>query len=137
MSFTSGSNARMMVGTSTRSLVGDSTRFSRAHHNDRWMVFLRANSLVRGYFPIRAASKQYYTPRLFSMPALMASADPRSPSPTSGPTACQRIAPARPGRLAAAAVGLGPWSCLGEVRLRRTGNRGVQDAPAYQNRGFW
>ena len=51
------------------------------------------------------------------------------------PTACQRIALARPGRLAAAAVGLGPWSYLGEVRLRRTGNRGVQDAPAYQNRG--
>jgi hypothetical protein len=51
------------------------------------------------------------------------------------PTACQRITLARPGRLAAAAVGLGPWSYLGEVRLRRSGNRRVQDAPAYQNKG--
>jgi hypothetical protein len=52
MSFTSGSNARMMVGTSTRSLVVvTAPRFSRAHHNDRWMVPLRANSLVKGLFP--------------------------------------------------------------------------------------
>jgi hypothetical protein len=53
-------------------------------------------SLQRSGSQHRASPKQYYTPRLFSMPALMASADPRSPSPTSGPdrvpTDCSRAA---------------------------------------------
>ena len=47
-----------MVGTSTRSLVGvTAPRFSRGHHNDRWMVSSARTSWSEAYFPIRAASK--------------------------------------------------------------------------------
>ena len=48
-----------MVGTSTRSLVGvTAPRFSRGHHNDRWMVSSARTSWSEAYFPIRAASKE-------------------------------------------------------------------------------
>src|ERR1039458_7480316 len=58
VSLISGSSARMMVGTSTRSLVGvTAPRFSRGHHNDRWMVSSARTSWSEAYFPIRAASK--------------------------------------------------------------------------------
>ncbi len=53
-------------------------------------------SLQRSGSQHRAGPKQYYTTQLFSMSALMASANPRSPSPTSGsdrvPTDCSRAA---------------------------------------------
>ena len=46
--------ARMMVGTSTRSLVGvTAPRFSRGHHNDRWMVLSLRTPCSEAYFPIR------------------------------------------------------------------------------------
>src|ERR1039458_12950 len=60
-----GSSARMMVGTSTRLLVGvTAPRFTRGHHNDRWIVLSARTPCSEAYFPIRAASKRTESLRL-------------------------------------------------------------------------
>ena len=53
-----------MVGTSTRSLVGvTAPRFSRGHHNDRWMVLSTRTPCSEAYFPASRGLLKEYPPK--------------------------------------------------------------------------